>query len=83
MAENETEVQILRKYYTNREIFEGLLTKDNESPSNKKQHKNQFELMDERVEKMKKYQQYYTQNWQIIGSYHFNFDMLMQKYFDS
>ena len=38
--------------------------------------KNQFELMEERIKKLKSYQEYYTQNWGILRNHNFDFNLI-------
>lgn len=81
------ELSVLKKYYNNREIFEGMKAAEEAESPHKHAHspkktaaKNQYELMDARVEKLKNYQQYYAKNWQIIGKYNFDFDIILSKF---
>jgi hypothetical protein len=47
------------------------------SPSKKK---NVYDLMEERIEKLKNYQAYYTQNWGLISQYQFEFAFIEGRY---
>ena len=46
------------------------------SPNKTFKNKNQFELMEERIVKLKQYQEYYTQNWSILKSFKFDFNLI-------
>jgi hypothetical protein len=48
----------------------------NASPSKTMKPKNQFEQMEERITKLKSYQEYYTQNWGILKNHNFDFNMI-------
>ena len=53
----------------NHSITKNTLTSTITTGSPSKKPKTQYDLLDERIEKLKNYQQYYTQNWGIIKEY--------------
>ena len=77
LAENQHELQVLWKYYNNRETFN---SEETASPikvgCSPKKQKNVYDMMEERIEKLKNYQTYYTQNWGIIKNYQFEFGFI-------
>ena len=87
--ENQMELEILKKYYANKESFSTQAggaggDSSNQSPSKGSPSKkmNVYDMMEQRIEKLKKYQAYYTQNWGIISKYQFEFGFIHNRYSD-
>ncbi len=85
-SENQMELEILKKYYANKESFSTQTggADSNQSPSKGSPSKkmNVYDMMEQRIEKLKKYQAYYTQNWGIISKYQFEFGFIHNRYSD-